>query len=96
MQRAGLPSQTLALPRAQSTITSRAQPCAWLQLAVQGAADIAECVLMTSPSPTIQFASAQFRWRNGWFHAQSEAALTKGHADPYPLHTEALKSVGAI
>lgn len=38
----------------------------------------------------------EFKWRNGWFHLQTEAAVAKGQADPYPLHTATLQAVGAL
>lgn len=38
----------------------------------------------------------EFEWRNGWFYSLTQAALAKGKADPFPLHTQWLKEVKAI
>lgn len=38
----------------------------------------------------------EFSWRNGWFHAISEAEMAAGNADPMPLHSAGLKTLGVV
>jgi len=38
----------------------------------------------------------EFEWRNGWFHAISQAAVAAGRPDPMPLHTAGLQTLGVI
>lgn len=38
----------------------------------------------------------EFKWRNGFFWDLSQAARTKGEADPCPTHSALLQQVGAV
>jgi hypothetical protein len=38
----------------------------------------------------------ELEWRNGWFYGLSQAAAKEGRADPFPLHTAALRTVKAV
>lgn len=38
----------------------------------------------------------EFEWRNGWFHELTKQALACGRADPTPIHTAGLESLGMV
>lgn len=38
----------------------------------------------------------ELEWRNGWFHAISQAAVAAGRPDPMPQHTAGLQTLGVI